>query len=125
MATFKVKKPDGSWDYIGSEGIKVDTGLVQAGMAADAKAVGDALATKQPVGNYATQTYVDTALENIDIDGFVPIDGGTMEGALVADEISSGSLAAVQVRNIVSVTEDPGAGSASTYPNGTVVLVRE
>ena len=53
MATFKIKKTDGSWEYIGSSSVKVDTTLTQAGMAADAKAVGDALASKQPTGDYA------------------------------------------------------------------------
>ena len=266
MATFKIKKTDGSWEYIGSSSIKVDTTLTQAGMAADAKAVGDRFVeVDSSIEGLATQEYVDTAVENIsidtstlvqksgdtmtgdltiqgqmypalhvqplensttnsavfegnfagaasmaayedatgnnrrmlevrnrnwasdndnallmrtftdgdiveqrvywegqdtpiplnqidvqtttsvtsgsnalvtsgavytalsniDVDGYVPIDGGTMEGMLVADEISSASLAAVQVRNIVSVDSDPGVGTASVYPNGTVVLVRE
>lgn len=59
------------------------------------------------------------------LSGKVDKSGDTMEGALVADEISSASLTTVQVRNIVSVDNDPGAGTTSAYPNGTVVLVRE
>lgn len=39
--------------------IVVDTTLTQSGKAADAKAVGDALAEKQPVGNYLT-SYTET-----------------------------------------------------------------
>lgn len=145
MATFKIKKPDGSWEIIGSASVDVDATLTQTGMAADSKTVGEALAAlqsdipKEPsdIGISITSSItsdstalvtsgaVYDALSNVDVDGFVPIDGGTMEGMLVADEISSASLAAVQVRNIVSIDSDPGAGTASAYPNGTVVLVRE
>ena len=46
------------------------------------------------------------ALSNVDVDGFVPIDGGTMEGALVADEISVKNLSTAQVRNIWAGTAD-------------------
>ena len=34
------------------------------GRAADAKAVGDALALKQPIGNYATQEYVNKTIKS-------------------------------------------------------------
>lgn len=51
-------------DEDGSEGatveIEVDGTLSQAGMAADAKAVGDALADKQPVGDYALKSEIPT-----------------------------------------------------------------
>ena len=160
MATFKIKKTDGSWEYIGSSSVKVDTTLTQAGMAADAKAVGDAInsytetdptvpdwakaATKPTytaaeVGITTTTSVtsgssalvtsggVYTALSNVKVDtsSLVQKSGDTMEGILVADEISSAGLTTAQVRNIVSVDIDPGAGTASAYPNGTVVLVRE
>ena len=139
MATFKIKKTDGSWEYIGSSSVKVDTTLTQAGMAADAKAVGDAInsytetdptvpawakaATKPTytaaeVGITTTTSLtsgssalvtsggVYTALSNIDVDGYVPIDGGTMEGTLVADAISVRNLTLAQMRNIWAGTAD-------------------
>lgn len=139
MATFKIKKTDGSWEYIGSSSVKVDTTLTQAGMAADAKAVGDAInsytetdptvpawakaATKPTytaaeVGITTTTSVtsgssalvtsggVYTALSNIDVDGYVPIDGGTMEGTLVADAISVRNLTLAQMRNIWAGTAD-------------------
>lgn len=40
--------------------VLVDPTLTQSGFAADAKAVGDALATKQPIGDYATVDQVNT-----------------------------------------------------------------
>lgn len=40
--------------------IEVDDTLSQAGMAADAKAVGDALADKQPIGDYALKSEIPT-----------------------------------------------------------------
>lgn len=40
--------------------VDIDSTLTQSGKAADSKAVGDALAQKQPVGNYATEEYVET-----------------------------------------------------------------
>ena len=45
MATFKIKKSEGSWGYIGSNNIKVDTSLTQTGVAADAKTVGDTISS--------------------------------------------------------------------------------
>ena len=44
-----------------SEGVALDTTLTQSGKAADAKAVGDALAEKQPKGNYLTQDNLQSA----------------------------------------------------------------
>ena len=44
-----------------SEGIALDTTLTQSGQAADAKAVGDALAEKQPKGDYLTQDNLQSA----------------------------------------------------------------
>lgn len=42
-----------SADVGGGTSVLIDTTLTQSGFAADAKAVGDALATKQPIGDYA------------------------------------------------------------------------
>ena len=44
-----------------SEGIALDTTLTQSGKAADAKAVGDTLAEKQPKGDYLTQDNLQSA----------------------------------------------------------------
>ena len=44
-----------------SEGVALDTTLTQSGQAADAKAVGDALAEKQPKGDYLTQDNLQSA----------------------------------------------------------------
>ena len=157
MATFKIKKPDGSWAYIGSSSVKVDTTLTQAGMAADAKAVGDAInsytetdptvpawakaATKPTytaaeVGITTTTSVtsgssalvtsggVYTALSNIDVDGYVPIDGGTMEGTLIADSVSTADLTMAQVRNIYAGTVDMEDG-VSELTAGALYLVYE
>ena len=48
-----------------SEGVALDTTLTQSGQAADAKAVGDALAGKQPKGNYLTQADLQTATNEV------------------------------------------------------------
>ena len=46
-----------------SEGVVLDTTLTQSGKAADAKAVGDALAEKQSKGNYLTQDTLQSATD--------------------------------------------------------------
>lgn len=48
-----------------SEGIALDTTLSEAGKAADAKAVGDALAEKQPKGDYLTQDNLQSATDAV------------------------------------------------------------
>lgn len=65
-----------------SEGVALDTTLTQSGKAADAKAVGDALADKQPKGDYLTQdnlqSATDVALEQAKASGeFDGADGKT------------------------------------------------
>ena len=47
------------------EGVALDTTLSEAGKAADAKAVGDALAEKQPKGDYLTQADLQTATNEV------------------------------------------------------------
>ena len=67
--TIKVKAIDESgkpteWETADmSEGIALDTTLTQSGKAADAKAVGDALAEKQPKGDYLTQDNLQSATD--------------------------------------------------------------
>lgn len=46
-----------------SEDVALDTTLTQSGKAADAKAVGDALAEKQPKGDYLTQDNLQSATD--------------------------------------------------------------
>ena len=48
-----------------SEGVVLDATLTQSGKAADAKAVGDALAEKQPKGDYLTQADLQTATNEV------------------------------------------------------------
>lgn len=107
MATFKIKKEDGSWGVVGSSSPKVDTTLTQLGQAADAKAVGD-------------------ALKNVSIDtsALIQKSGDTMEGALVADEVATADLLTAQVRNIYAGTVDLEAG-ISALPAGAIYLVYE
>ena len=52
MATFKIKREDGTWEVIGGSNITTDSSLTQRGQAADAKIVGDiinTLATKEDI----------------------------------------------------------------------------
>ena len=63
MASLKYyNKTTNQWEYVssnsGSSDILIDNTLTQAGQAADAKAVGDALAEKQPKGNYALKSEI-------------------------------------------------------------------
>ena len=48
-----------------SEGVALDTTLTQSGQAADAKAVGDALAEKQSKGDYLTQDNLQSATDAV------------------------------------------------------------
>lgn len=57
MSVLKIKKDDGTWVSIGSG---IDATLTQEGQAADAKVVGDALAGKQPIGDYALKSEIST-----------------------------------------------------------------
>lgn len=57
MSVLKIKKQDGTWEIVGgSSNLEVDASLKLSGKAADAKAVSDALNTRQPLGDYATRT---------------------------------------------------------------------
>ena len=62
MPVIKIKKEDGTWEEVSGSAsgkVKVDASLSTEGAAADAKAVGDALAGKQPVGDYALSSSVE------------------------------------------------------------------
>lgn len=52
------------------------------------------------------------------------ITAGTLAGKVQANQTAMTGTGA-QVRDIVLTTTDPGAGNASTYPDGTVILVYE
>ena len=65
MPVLKILK-NGVWEEVsGGSSVEIDASLSVEGQAADAKAVGDALAGKQPVGDYATEDYVDSAISAI------------------------------------------------------------
>lgn len=53
---------------IGNINAKVDETLTQSGVAADAKVVGDALAEKQPIGDYALKSEIPVAAEDVGAD---------------------------------------------------------
>lgn len=52
------------------------------------------------------------------------ITAGTLAGKVQANQTAMAATSA-QVRDIVLTTTDPGAGTTSTYPDGTVILVYE
>lgn len=52
-------------EYVENSKVAIDTTLQIEGQAADAKAVGEALAQKQTIGDYATITYVTNAISAI------------------------------------------------------------
>lgn len=52
------------------------------------------------------------------------ITAGTLAGKVQANQTAMAATSA-QIRDIVLTTTDPGAGSASSYPNGTVICVYE
>lgn len=52
------------------------------------------------------------------------ITAGTLGGKVQANQAAMATTSA-QIRDIVLTTTDPGAGSASSYPNGTVICVYE
>lgn len=52
------------------------------------------------------------------------ITAGTLAGKVQANQTAMAATSA-QIRDIVLTTTDPGEGSASSYPNGTVICVYE
>lgn len=53
------------------------------------------------------------------------ITAGTMGGKVMANETAAAKYTEAQMRNVVMLDEDPGAGTAVSYPNGTVIHVYE
>lgn len=83
--------------------------------------------SENAVSGGAVKRYVDSGISDVrkTANGAVKRSGDTMRGALIADEISMANLTLAQVRNVISVDVDPGEGTTSSYPAGTIVLVRK
>ena len=104
-----------------SGGVALDTTLTQSGQAADAKAVGDALAKKQPKGDYLTQdnlqSATDAALEQAKASG--EFDGA--DGAPGKDGADGYSPTANVTQNnngaTITITDKNGTTTA-TVTNG-------
>lgn len=57
MSVLKIKTSENTWEKVNSiPSIPIDTTLTQSGVAADSKTVGDKLAEKQPIGDYAIKS---------------------------------------------------------------------
>ena len=92
-----------------SGGVALDTTLTQSGQAADAKAVGDALAEKQPKGDYLTQdnlqSATDAALEQAKASGeFDGADGKSayayaVDGGYTGTEVEFAEKLATDIPN--------------------------
>ena len=103
--------PDGSvWIDLDAEvntepEIVIDASLTQSGQAADAKVVGEALAKKQPVGDYATVTYVDNAI------GAIPTPD--VSGQINAHNIATDAHS--DIRTLVGSSANTTLDNAKTY----------
>lgn len=65
MPVLKVKNNE-KWECVaGTSGYTIDATLTQSGQAADAKAVGDALAEKQPKGDYLNSSELSNSINTI------------------------------------------------------------
>lgn len=53
------------------------------------------------------------------------VTAGTLAGKVKAHTAAMAAAAEAQLRDVVLVTADPGAGAVSSYPDGTVILVYE
>lgn len=53
------------------------------------------------------------------------VTAGTLAGKVQANPEAMAVVGEAQLRDVVLVTTDPGAGAASSYPDGTVILVYE
>ena len=70
------------------------------------------------------QTALDGKANTTHNQGANTITAGTLAGKVKANQTAMTETDA-QLRDIVLTTTDPGAGSTSTYPNGTVICVYE
>lgn len=72
----------------------------------------------------AMQTALNGKANTTHNQGANTITAGTLAGKVQANQTAMAATSA-QIRDIVLTTTDPGAGSASSYPNGTVICVYE
>lgn len=117
MPVLKIKKADGTWQEVwgatGSGDVNIDDTLTQSGLAADAKAVGDALAQKQPIGDYAltkdipsldgyaTEEYVNQKVESlpsgsVELDNTLTQENKAADAKAVGDRISAIPIAVAE-----------------------------
>lgn len=114
-----IDAPEGTlWIDLDAEGagengeisVFIDTTLTQSGQAADAKAVGDALATKQPVGNYVTVDQVNTKVSYGEPQDLTP-----EQQAQARENI--GAVSEDDFKSVVTVVEIPVNINDEVYDN--------
>ena len=102
----------------GGASVELDTTLTQSGKAADAKAVGDALADKQPIGYYLTQddlqSATNAALEQAKASG--EFDGPAGAGM----DITGATVGQIAKITAVDSSGKPTAWEAVDMPSGGV-----
>ena len=98
----------------GGASIELDTTLTQSGKAADAKAVGDALAEKQPKGDYLTQN------ELPDMTAYRTAEAQNVIDAGKQDALIQSGAAVGQIAKITAVDDNgkPTAWQAVDMPSG-------
>ena len=98
----------------GGASVELDTTLTQSGKAADAKAVGDALAEKQPKGDYITQNELPDMTAYRTAEAQDVIDAGKQ------DTLIQSGAAVGQIAKITSVDDNgkPTAWQAVDMPSG-------
>ena len=99
----------------GGSSIALDTTLTQPGKAADAKAVGDALAEKQPKGDYLTQNELPDMTAYRTAEAQDVIDAGK-QTALIQSGASVGQIAKITA---VDESGKPTAWEAVDMPSGS------
>ena len=98
----------------GGGAVELDTTLTQPGKAADAKAVGDALAEKQPKGDYLTQNELPDMTAYRTAEAQDVIDAGKQD-TLIQSGASVGQIAKITA---VDDAGKPTAWEAVDMPNG-------
>ena len=98
----------------GGSTVELDTTLTQSGKAADAKAVGDALAEKQPKGDYLTQNELPDMTAYRTAEAQDVIDAGKQD-TLIQSGASVGQIAKITA---VDSSGKPTAWEAVDMPSG-------